>query len=366
MAQNDKPETTSAMQAIPAEIAAAVRAMPVLDTPKHAIGPTEAVIPPARQGRPIPPEGANGLFTQSWFPICLASAINVGDVQGFDFLDGRVVVWRGDDGQAHVTSAFCPHMGASLEAGDVVENQLRCAFHHWEYSGDGRCTRTAIGDAPPASACLFVFPSMETYGVIWAFNGERPLYDIPRFSQPTETLLIKTIELPDLMPVDPWVQCCNTPDIQHIKTLHRISFDEQESPIRWGEFSMEYEFQGFFDSGSRARWQVGVHGTSLYYQSAELEGRWFGFMVPMGLVRPGQTRNFMVLAVERSADPESDRDFLEHCLLTEIGIVGEDTHVMTTMNFRPGTLTQSDRVLGHYFKYLRDYPRAHPSGPFIK
>ena len=133
MAQNDKPETTSAMQAIPAEMAAMIRAMPVLDTPKDEIGPTQAVIPPTRQGRPIPPEGADGLFTQSWFPICLASAINVGDVQGFDFLDGRVVVWRGDDGQAHVTSAFCPHMGASLEAGDVVENQLRCAFHHWEY-----------------------------------------------------------------------------------------------------------------------------------------------------------------------------------------------------------------------------------------
>jgi len=365
MASN-APETTSAIAAIPAELAATIRALPVLDDAREVAGPDEAVVPPERHPAPILPEGADGLFTQSWFPICLASAVKPGAISGFDFLDGRVVVWRGDDGRAHVTSAFCPHMGASLEAGQVVGDRVRCAFHHWEYRADGRCARTAIGDEPPRSACLFVFPSMEKYGVIWAFNGERALYGIPSFPHPTDSLLLKTVELPDLMPVDPWVQCCNTPDIQHIKTLHRIAFDESKSPIRWTDHSMEYEFQGFFDSGSRGRWHVGVFGTSLYYQSAELEGRWFGFMVPMGLVRPGQTRNFMVLAVQRSADPDADREFLEHCLLTEIGILGEDTHIMTTMHFRPGTLSRSDRVLGHYFKFLREYPRAHPSAPFIR
>jgi len=366
MADTNTPQTTSAMAAIPEELAAAIRDMPVLDNPVTRAGPAEAVVPAERHARPIPAEGTGGLFTQSWFPICLASAVAPGQIEGFDFLDGRVVVWRGADGQAHVTSAFCPHMGASLEAGDVVGNRVRCAFHHWEYGGHGQCEKTAIGDPPPSSACLYVFPSMEKFGLIWAFNGERPLYDIPDFGHPQEQMLLKTIELPELMPVDPWVQCCNTPDIQHIKTLHRIAFDEQESPMQWDDFSLQYEFQGFFDSGSRARWHVGVFGTALYYQSAELEGRWFGFMVPMGLVRPGLTRNFMVLAVLRTSDPQADRDFLEHCLLTEIGIVGEDTHIMTSMHFRPGTLTRSDRVLGHYFKFLREYPRAHPSADFIK
>ena len=365
MTSKNTPATTSALHAVPADLAAAIRALPVLDAPSEAAGPSEAVIPPARHARPIPPEGADGLFTQSWFPICLASGVGPGQIRGVDFLDGRVVVWRGDDGRAHVTSAFCPHMGASLEAGDVTGNHIRCAFHHWEYGGDGRCIRTAIGDAPPKSACLYVFPSLEKYGLIWAFNGERPTYAIPSFPYPSDSLLIKTVELPGVMPVDPWVQCCNTPDIQHIKTLHRIAFDETESPIRWTDHSMEYDFQGVFDSGSRGRWHVGVFGTSLYYQSTDLEDRWFGFMVPMGLVRPRQTRNFMVLAVQKTDDAAADREFLEHCLLTELGILGEDTPIFTTMHFRPGTLTQSDRVLGYYFKFLREYPRAHPSAPFI-
>jgi hypothetical protein len=73
----------------------------------------------------------------------------------------------------------------------------------------------------------------------------------------------------------------------------------------------------------------------------------------------------MTVAVQKTADPTGDREFLESCLLLEMAIVGEDTHIMSTMRFRPGTLTRSDRTLGRYFKFLRAYPRAHPSGPFI-
>lgn len=361
------PQTTTAMDMLPPELVAAVRAMPVLEENTERPGPRNATVPRERHAVPVPSEGADGLFSQSWFPICLASEVGVGQVQGFDFLDGRVVVWRGADGEAHVTSAFCPHMGASLEAGDVVGDRIRCAFHHWEYAGSGQCEKTAIGDTPPKSACLFVFPSIEKYGIVWAFNGEEPLYDLPDFPYPADTLLMKTIVLPDPMPVDPWVQCANTPDIQHIKTLHRVTFDgEPEEKIEWNDFDMQYDFEGRYDTGTHVSWRIGVFGTSLYYQSSDLEGRWFGFLVPMGLLRPGLTRNFMVLAVHKTDDPEADRDFLEHCLLTEIGVVGEDTHIMTTMKFRPGSLTRSDKVLSRYFDFLRKYPRAHPSAPFIR
>ncbi len=65
-------------------------------------------------GRPIPAEGANGLFTQSWFPLCLSSQVARGQVRGVDFLDGRVVIFRGENGRAQVLSAYCPHVGADL------------------------------------------------------------------------------------------------------------------------------------------------------------------------------------------------------------------------------------------------------------
>ena len=74
----------------------------------------------------------------------------------------------------------------------------------------------------------------------------------------------------------------------------------------------------------------------------------------------------MIVAVQPSEDEAEDERFLDLCMLTELGILGEDIGILTTMRFEPGNLTRSDRVLGRYFDYLRDYPRAHPSASWIR
>ena len=142
-------------------------------------------------GRPIPTEGENGLFSQSWFPLCLSNAVAPNQVRGEDFLDGRVVIFRTASGRAQVLSAYCPHLGADLSVGDVYEDTIRCAFHHWQYDVDGVCTKTRVGDPPPPGACLFKFPTIEKYGLIWAFNGEEPLFALPD----DDDLAVEVVEL---------------------------------------------------------------------------------------------------------------------------------------------------------------------------
>ena len=79
----------------------------------------------------IPPEGEDDIFRQSWYPICLSRDLAIGGVRGEDFLGGRIAVYRTGDGEARVMSAFCPHLGADLGRGEVVEDRLRCPFHKW-------------------------------------------------------------------------------------------------------------------------------------------------------------------------------------------------------------------------------------------
>lgn len=319
--------------------------------------------------KPVPFEGEDGLFTQSWFPICLAEDVPEGTVKGYDFLDGRVVVFRNTKGVARVMSAYCPHMGASLEVGDVVGDHVRCAFHHWEFDVEGKCIKTMIGDPPPPTACLFQFPTVEKYGLIWAFNGEEPFWQIPDLPYPDDELTFKTIELPGTMPVDPWIQCCNTPDMQHIKALHNVSFDNDDphEAVRWTNYSMMYDFEGIHVRGEEVVNTVGVFGTSLYYQTTLLEGRWFGFLAPMGLPRPGHAKNFMVVAGKKSDGSASEVEaWLDYIVEFEKRVVGEDLLVMQTMRFQPGTLTRSDLTFARYLDFLRKYPRAHPSAKFIK
>ncbi|MEX1147443.1 MAG: Rieske (2Fe-2S) protein [Sphingomonadales bacterium] len=319
--------------------------------------------------KPVPNEGEDGLFTQSWFPICLATDVPAGTVKGYGFLDGRVVVFRNSKGAVQVMSAYCPHMGADLAVGDVVGDHVRCAFHHWEYDVGGACVKTMVGDPAPRSARLFRFPTAEKFGLIWAFNGEEPLWDLPDFPYPDEDLAFKTIELPGLSLVDPWIQCCNTPDMQHIKALHGVSFDaaDPHDEVRWTDHSLMYDFNGVHVNGEIIENTVGVFGTSLYYQTTTIDGRWFGFLTPMGMPRPGASKNFMVVAGKKSdGTPEDVEQWLDFVLEFEKRVVNEDLPIMETIRFRPGTLTRSDLTFARYVDFLRRYPRAHPSAPYIK
>ena len=319
-------------------------------------------------GRPIPAEGEDGLFTQSWFPICLSSEVATGKVLGADFLGGRVAVFRGTRGVAHVLSAYCPHLGADLAVGDVYEDTIRCAFHHWQYNQDGVCVKTGIGDPPPPSACLFKFPTAEKHGLIWAFNGEEAHFDIPDFPYPADELVTKIEAFRQLVNVDPWVICCNTPDIQHIKALHGITFDQQDpdEEIEWTDHSMLYDFKGRHANGEPIEYRVGIFGTSIFYQSSTFNGRWFGFIAPLGLPRPGQCKTYMIIAARKcDGDAASNQAFLDFAMDLEKRVVSEDVPILQTIHFRPGTLTKSDKALGKFLQYLRAFPRAHPSAEFI-
>jgi phenylpropionate dioxygenase-like ring-hydroxylating dioxygenase large terminal subunit len=320
-------------------------------------------------GKPIPAEGEGGLFTQSWYPICMSSELPAGKILGRTFLDGQVVAFRGESGVAQVLSAYCPHLGADLAAGSVVGDNIRCAFHHWEYDRAGVCAKTGPGDPAPPGACLFRFPTVERFGMLWAFNGEAPLFDLPDFPYPDDELVFHVEEHEEVFPVDPWVICCNTPDVQHIRIVHGVTFDKGEpaEKLEWTEHSMMYDFDGIHGTGARISFRVGIFGTSLFYQSSTFNGRWYGYLAPMGMPSPGKSKIYYVLAVRKGEGDEASRkELFEYAMQIQRGILADDAPILRSARFKPGTLTKSDRALAEFFEYLRKFPRAHPSAEFIR
>jgi phenylpropionate dioxygenase-like ring-hydroxylating dioxygenase large terminal subunit len=319
--------------------------------------------------KPLPSEGEGGLFSQSWFPICMSHEVAEKGVFGTTFLDGRVVVFRGEDGRAQVVSAFCPHLGADLAQGSVVGNHLRCPFHQWQFDREGACVQTGCGDPVPKGADLFKFPTVERFGIIWAFNGETPLFELPSFPYPDDELELHIEEHDALVPVDPWVICCNTPDLQHIKVVHGFVFD-QGDPIDtmvWTPFSMRYHFNGLHPTGFRVEFDVGIDGTTIFYQSSVFQGQWYGYIAPFGLPRPGQCKVYYIIAVRKSeGDSASRKALIEFAMTTQKSILADDSPVLNHVHFRPGQLTQTDRGLAKFFDYLRSYPRAHPSVDYLR
>jgi phenylpropionate dioxygenase-like ring-hydroxylating dioxygenase large terminal subunit len=318
-----------------------------------------------RTTRPVPAEGENGVFTQSWFAMAWSSEVASGQLIGRDFLDGRIVIYRGENGRVVATSAYCPHVGADLACGQVVGNHLRCAFHHWEYDQDGICVRTGGGDKPPKGACLFVFPTIERFGIIFVFNGEAPLFDIPSLPIPDEELLFGSPYPMQTLNCEPWVFCANTPDMQHIKVVHKITFGHEEPHdlFEWDDYGFQFRYSGFEQDGVASDYQLGIRGTTIFYRHGTHGDFFRGSIVAFGLPRPGRLVAFAVNAVRRGPKEKEHLEIANH---VSARTLGEDKDLLNSIHYRPGHLTNSDRSLARFLNYLRSYPRAHPSADFIR
>ena len=326
-------------------------------------------------GKPVPAEGENGLFSQTWYPICLSGEVETGTVIGRQFLDGRIIVYRGKDGVAHVHSAYCAHLGADLVYGDVVGNNVRCPFHKWQYDGGGRCVKTGSGDPPPPRAHVFDFPTAEKWGLVWAFNGDTPLFEVPMPPKPDgEKFYYRTLRLHEDYTADPWVVMSNPFDFQHLKLLHGVEFngDEPDEDIDWGQYAASYDMRVSVpgkDTHGLVVKQV-VLGTNILMQYGVTGGRYSVIISPFGLTRPGHSVNHLILATTlRSGSDEEIAEaeaFLDQQETVGRSFQSEDNHILMTARFRVGALTRSCRAIGKYLEWVRRYPRAHPSAEYIK
>jgi phenylpropionate dioxygenase-like ring-hydroxylating dioxygenase large terminal subunit len=320
-------------------------------------------------GKQVPPEGEGGLFTQSWFPIALSSEVPAGGIVGRDFLDGRVIVYRGQDGVARVQSAYCPHIGADLSVGTVIGNRVQCAFHRWEYDENGMCVKTGAGLPPPPKACLYTFPTVERFGIIYAFNGHEPLWQMTEFQYPDDQLVSEAF-VSEKYTCDPWIFASNTPDTQHISVVHGFRFkgDDPMNSIEWQKWGLRLKIEAFHQNNEDLAWEAGIYGSSTFFQQGTIDGWWLGILAGFSLPRPG-THYVYISALVRNIEMEGGKTIRERLDFGKFLLgrtAAEDKPILDSVHHKVGYLTKADAALSRYFDFLRDYPRAHPSRDFIR
>ncbi len=108
-----------------------------------------------------------------WFAVALSGEIENGAIRTMRYFDTEFVLWRGGDGIIRVVDPFCPHLGAHLGVNsDVVGNDLRCPYHHWQFNGEGGVTKIPYTDVIAPSmkrSCLPTWPVEEVDGVIYVW-----------------------------------------------------------------------------------------------------------------------------------------------------------------------------------------------------
>ena len=236
-----------------------------------------------RAVQPIPHEGDDGVYSQTWWPVCLSSDVEKGQVIGRELMNGRVIVFRGEDGDVSVMSAYCAHVGADLSVGEVVGNTIRCAFHHFAYDHSGKCVSTGMGEPPPPSACVFKFPTAERHGVIWAFNREEPLFDMWSFTYPDDEIVVAAeVSHWGGFEVDLWVVIGQIPDANHAQFVHDTE-PAKEVKLDYWEYGAS-RLRPELDMGERDKvlnLHARIFGTNIAVMESTFNGEWSGGSGPL-------------------------------------------------------------------------------------
>ena len=300
----------------------------------------------AKEQHAVPETG----FHRSWYPLCLAREFADGTVIGRDFLGTRVAAWRGADGKPVVQSAWCPHLGADLSVGQVVDGRLRCAYHHWSFDGAGACAHIPTGDKIPSAARIFTYPVEEQWGVVWAFNGERPDFPVPRIPGAEPETIDHEAHTRGERPWDSWIAVSNGVDFQHLATLHGLPVTSMPDEIEVDAGGVEFRVDSPFHL------QHGrITGTNVFAQHLRLGGQEMFQLFAGTPIAPGRSNGFFVIGV-----PKGQAERLPEVLAMVDRLSAEDAPVLSTMRFRRGLLTASDRHLARYFRYVEEFPTFLP------
>ncbi|MGE0880727.1 MAG: Rieske 2Fe-2S domain-containing protein [Acidimicrobiia bacterium] len=121
----------------------------------------------------------NPALRQAWHPVALSSELTDTPMRVM-LLGEEWVVSRAGDGLLAFPNA-CPHRGAPLSEGKIIDGCLQCPYHGWTYAPDGTCVDVpAIAEKSsiprrahrPTPAGL-----TERYGIVW-LAPEPPLTDL--------------------------------------------------------------------------------------------------------------------------------------------------------------------------------------------
>ena len=113
-----------------------------------------------------------------WYVACTPQEIDDKPL-GRTICGDALVLYRGADGQAVALEDFCPHRGAPLSLGSVVEGNLVCGYHGLEMGCDGKTVAMPgqrVRGFPPIRA----YPVIERYGFVWIWPGDPAQADVAK------------------------------------------------------------------------------------------------------------------------------------------------------------------------------------------
>lgn len=128
-----------------------------------------------------------------WYCVGFADELAIGEVKAVRYFGEDLVLYRTLDGQACLSSAFCPHLGAHLGHGGIVDEAgINCPFHGWKFNDSGEVVDVPYASQIPPRArkkgkeCLRTYPIDERNEFIFAWyhpDNAQPIFQLEPFAE---------------------------------------------------------------------------------------------------------------------------------------------------------------------------------------
>jgi phenylpropionate dioxygenase-like ring-hydroxylating dioxygenase large terminal subunit len=202
----------------------------------------------------IPPETKGHVsvarLTRFWYVACRSADLGNRPLSR-NVLGVPLVLFRGQDGKAAALLDRCPHRNVPLSLGRVVAGgRLECAYHGWQFEGEGRCVhipgllasegkerRAPAAAVREQDGFVWVYPELDSEPDAEPFSLSTAAADYARVVREveTESTLHATIE--------------NALDVPHTAFLHRGLFrggkqNEISATVRRSSDRVEVQYDG--------------------------------------------------------------------------------------------------------------------------
>ena len=126
---------------------------------------------------PGTPMGA--MLREYWVPACRSAKLEAdGAPERIRLFGENFVAFRVTDGRVGFIQEACPHRCASLALARNEEGGLRCIFHGWKFSVEGKCVDAPT--EPSGQRAVFAervpvrsHPTHEAGGIVWVYMGKK-------------------------------------------------------------------------------------------------------------------------------------------------------------------------------------------------
>ena len=258
-------------------------------------------------------------FRHFWHPVMYTHELDDKPTQAFLCGEQLVIVRLGAEVCAFAD--LCAHRGTPLSLGTVENNELRCAYHGWQYNVDGECTFIPQnpGLARHLHACVKKYKCEDRYGWIWVCLEDESRFPLPPFPQCDDPELdLEKIYIP----TTDWD--CSSPrrvenytDLSHFAILHDGILGNRDKPELpkhkvWreegGVLRMKLAEASFAESTDSVKYA----SLNLEEETAVVHRTWWLFMpltVLLHAVGPGQNVHYCLFFHPTPLAPGKTRNF---------------------------------------------------------